>query len=30
MACLLEIDANELANVRFIVDDEDEGHRRQR
>ena len=30
MACLLEIDANELANVRFVVDDEDEGHRRQR
>jgi hypothetical protein len=27
---LLEIDPNELTNVGFIVDDEDEGHHRQR
>src|SRR5256884_887787 len=30
MPCLLEIDTDELANVRFVVDDENEGHCRPR
>ena len=30
VSCLFEIDTDELANVRFVVDYEDEGHHRPR